>query len=345
MKLLIFPAIISIIFILLYRKNCYRIWIGYVFMLAVLSGLGVIAYIIIPTQNVLVGIILLVLLFLAFIIASLGIYFIIGFLFIKSAQLLKRESHSFANLLSTFLLIGIITQGIISIVFGKIKVPLIVNQLYTYLLMAEGIILFLVAGYLTMVVLVNIIKPRVNTDYIIVLGSGLIDGHKVSVLLGNRIDAAIKFYEKQKNKGRKVPKIIFSGGKGKDESISEAEAMSEYARDKGIPESDIILEERSLNTYQNFLYSKEIMDRLSESKYKCVFATSNYHVFRAGTYAHKVGLNAKGVGGKTAVYFAQNALIREFVAILADNKTKILIGGGIIVILGFIFAISNLLFA
>ena len=68
-------------------------------------------------------------------------------------------------------------------------------------------------------------------DFLIIHGAGLLKGDKVSKLLANRIDKAIKVYNKSKRK----PVIIPSGGQGGDETISEAEAMKQYLLKHGIP--------------------------------------------------------------------------------------------------------------
>ena len=42
------------------------------------------------------------------------------------------------------------------------------------------------------------------------------------------------------------------------------------------------------------LFSKEIMDSLKpEGKYKSIFTTNNFHLFRAGIYARQAGLNSQ----------------------------------------------------
>ena len=48
--------------------------------------------------------------------------------------------------------------------------------------------------------------------------------------------------------------------------------------------------------------------------YKCIYATSNYHLLRAGIYARKAGLKINGIGAKTAFYFLPNAILREYIA-------------------------------
>lgn len=52
-----------------------------------------------------------------------------------------------------------------------------------------------------------------------------------------------------------VPKMIFSGGQGTDENLSEARAMKQYALEHGVQESDIIIEDQSgeyLSEYVQF---------------------------------------------------------------------------------------------
>ncbi|MDR4458630.1 YdcF family protein, partial [Bacillus tropicus] len=84
-----------------------------------------------------------------------------------------------------------------------------------------------------------------NQDLIIVLGSSLIND-KVPHLLASRIHIAIDFYWKQA--AVNTPQtIIFSGGQGPDEGLTEAEAMQKYAIEKGIPLEHTVQEKRSVN--------------------------------------------------------------------------------------------------
>ena len=55
---------------------------------------------------------------------------------------------------------------------------------------------------------------------------------------------------------------------------------------------------------------------------KIIFSTTNYHVFRSGVIANKLGINCEGMGSKTKWYFHTNALIREFVANLYQERKK-----------------------
>lgn len=57
-----------------------------------------------------------------------------------------------------------------------------------------------------------------------------------------------------------------SGGKGNDEQASEAQFMQAYLKANGVEEKQIIMEDRSSNTYENLLYSKQLLDLYSGEK-------------------------------------------------------------------------------
>ncbi len=74
-------------------------------------------------------------------------------------------------------------------------------------------------------------------------------------------------------------KIIFSGAAEDKNSISNAEAMQRIAIWEQVPPEDIIIEEKSTNTYENAQLVKPILE---ENDYKkIVLVTSPYHQRRA----------------------------------------------------------------
>ena len=118
--------------------------------------------------------------------------------------------------------------------------------------------------------------------------------------------------------------IIFipSGGKGNDEIISEAEAISNYLKSTGIPEERIILEDASVNTLDNLRKASSIIEKRGGGK--VAFSTTNYHVFRTGLLATGLGLCYEGIGSPTKSYFWINAFVREFIATLhTERKTHL----------------------
>lgn len=60
-------------------------------------------------------------------------------------------------------------------------------------------------------------------------------------------------------------KILFSGGFGRNtlgiQSLCEAERFKEMAIECGVPEDAIILEDRSTNTAENILFSRETLEK------------------------------------------------------------------------------------
>lgn len=99
--------------------------------------------------------------------------------------------------------------------------------------------------------------------------------------------------------------------------------MQNYAVEKGIPVEDTIQEDKSVSTYENMRFSKRIMDNLSgEGTYQSIFATNNFHLFRAGIYARKAGLASRGIGSKTAFYYWPNAMVREYIAVVVMGRRR-----------------------
>ena len=162
-------------------------------------------------------------------------------------------------------------------------------------------------------------KPKYDKDFVIILGSKINTDETLTPLLRGRVDKAIEFANKQFEATKKKIIYIPSGGKGKDETIAEAKAISNYLIEKGIDKNQIIIEDKSRNTQENMKFSKEKIDERKEEG-KIIFSTTNYHVFRSGVIANKQGIDCESIGSPTKWYFYTNALIREFIANLVQEK-------------------------
>ena len=148
-----------------------------------------------------------------------------------------------------------------------------------------------------------------NKQYFVVLGAGLINGDQVGKLLAARIEKAVRLAQAETI-------IIFSGGQGADEKLSEASAMQAYAvSELHFPKHRTLLEDKSRTTYENLVFSSALIQEKPFS-----FFTSDYHVLRAAIFAKTLGLDAQGYGGKTALYYRIPAFIREFIAIINTKK-------------------------
>ncbi|MBR3281223.1 MAG: YdcF family protein [Clostridia bacterium] len=163
--------------------------------------------------------------------------------------------------------------------------------------------------------------PKFDKDAIIILGCQIKKDGTLTKLLQNRVDRAIEFSKMQKEKSNKEILFVPSGGKGKDEVTSEAQAMKKYMIEQGIDENRILLEDQSKNTYENIKFSNSIInEKINDAK--IAFSTTNYHVLRAGSIATEQNLKYEGIGAKTKTYFWVNAFIREFIATLFSEKKK-----------------------
>lgn len=152
-----------------------------------------------------------------------------------------------------------------------------------------------------------------KSDYIIILGAQ-INGNKISLSLKYRLDAGLELYKKN-------PDAIFvvSGGKGAKEQKSEAQFMYDYLSEHGVSEQQIIMEDRSTNTYENLLFSKQLLDQYTTSDdYEVTIVTNAFHTYRSKYLAEKIGFNANTYGAKMHTISIPNFYIREFFGLIKD---------------------------
>ncbi|TCU75521.1 uncharacterized SAM-binding protein YcdF (DUF218 family) [Tissierella praeacuta] len=258
------------------------------------------------------------------VIILLPILYIIGsiILFTTGKTVIKKEGFSLSHGLSILFGIGIISSSIILPIFiNRIKSKILIGLMGFFITVFSYFVLGFII-FLTSSLIYNLWYEKRNKDYLIVLGAGLI-GDRVTPLLASRIDKAIEFYNSQKEKGVKPPKIIMSGGQGPDEVVSEAFAMKSYALEMNIPEEDILMEDKSTNTKENLKFSTNLIKNDSpKNNPKVLLFTTNYHVLRAGILAKSMGFNYNGLGSKTKFYYYVSAIIREYIAIIYLNLNK-----------------------
>ncbi|MFT8638845.1 YdcF family protein [Bifidobacterium sp.] len=244
------------------------------------------------------------------------------FLGINSVVVARHEGLSRTTILPGLLALAIVLFFVAFPILSALRAPQWLVGI-AGLIVLEGIwFFFTFTALLLYSWLYRVLPKRRRYDYIIIHGAGL-QGTQPTPLLRGRIDKAVRLWNRQEGFG----KLIASGGQGADEAISEAEAMSRYMRDKyKIRETDIILEDRSTTTLENLRYSQSIMnERSGGSRYRCALVTSDYHVFRAAEYAHRLHLKADGIGSHTKGYYWPTAFIREFVAISLDHRSPYVI--------------------
>ncbi|MEQ5974460.1 YdcF family protein [Bacillus cereus] len=337
----IIPLILFIIFLISYLKDPRKIINGFLFNAFVCFFLLFCVIISVNSSSDVLRYIIILPILALLIMLPFGIIALMFGLFLNARILMKREGRRFTNCLTLLAALGMLFFMLLPIINPASLVSSHLEPIFAAISLISFYFFIHLSNFLSAYFLYQFNRPRRNQDFIIVLGSGLIND-KVPPLLASRINKAIDFYWKQAAVNT-PPTIIFSGGQGPDEGLPEAEAMQNYAVEKGIPLEHTVQENRSVNTYQNMLFSKEIMDSLKpEGKYKSIFTTNNFHLFRAGIYARQAGLNSQGIGSKTAFYYWPNAMIREYVAIVVMGRKRHMKICG--TILGFALFISVLSF-
>ncbi|MDE3316446.1 YdcF family protein [Lacticaseibacillus zeae] len=328
------PIVLGIIFAISFTVEPRRLINGWLFNLFAVAFLFALALAILGSSNLLLisvtGTLFIITVLIVILIFTLHLFWLLW----NAILVWRREGHSLSNMLTLYIAIGLLLLEIAAS-FGRRFIPEPIYITLAVFFSFGGLyVLLTLYNFLTVLVLYNLRPQPHNRTFLIVLGAGLLHGDQVSPLLASRIDTAIKFYHKQIKKGRPAPRIIFSGGKGGDETISEALAMQRYALGKGIPEKDTLLEDKSTTTLENMTFSKRLITQeVGEAPYKASFFTNNYHLFRAGIYARMAGIDANGVGGNTSFYFLPNAVIREYLALVVLYKRRHAIAFGIIVIM------------
>ena len=121
-------------------------------------------------------------------------------------------------------------------------------------------------------------------DAAVVLGAAVWTA-QVSPVFRERINHGIDLY-----RNGRVKKIIFTGGQGNPGEPTESSAARQYALQRGIPATDILIEEQSHNTYENILYAKQLAD--SHGIKKVLIVSDPLHMKRAVAMATDVGLIA-----------------------------------------------------
>ncbi len=164
-----------------------------------------------------------------------------------------------------------------------------------------------------------ILYPKHNIssdcDYMIILGAA-VKGSTPSLTLKGRLDTALDYM----NKTKKIPYVVLSGGKGSSENISEASAMKNYLIQNGVSQSKIIVEDKSTNTFENFIYSKEKIENYSHSKVDSLnikVITTDFHALRSSLIARRVGYNdISFYCSKSLPQFIPTYYTREFFAFI-----------------------------
>lgn len=262
------------------------------------------------------------------------ILFICVLLGISNVELIRHEGFRLHNALS-LLVAGLYGGGTMAVyliadkLYESIFVPLGLSTNPVFIVLSTVIPLFLllvlcyfecilagtgILGWITARAV-----PAYDKDYIIILGCSIDKRGGLLPLLRGRVNRAVRFAWEQEIATGKALRYVPSGGQGPNEIMSEGSAMGFYLMTHGAEEYEVIPEKQSRNTWENFCFSKKLIEEMTPHP-KVAFATTNYHILRSGILANKAGLDAQGIAGDTKWYFWPNGFVREFFGILAMER-------------------------
>lgn len=130
-----------------------------------------------------------------------------------------------------------------------------------------------------------------NIDCILVLGAGIIDNKRPTLMLKDRLNKSIELYKKGFYK-----KIIMSGDHSSIEH-NEVIIMKNYAIKRGIPSEDIFMDHAGFCTYDSIYRAKEIF-----GVKKMIIVTQKYHLYRSIFIANKLGIESFGIKSDARTY-------------------------------------------
>lgn len=123
-------------------------------------------------------------------------------------------------------------------------------------------------------------------DAILLLGLALGENDEPLPELCARVRAAAEAY-----RAHPGIRIIACGGITAGHAVSEADVMQKLLREENVPQEDIILENASRTTIENFINAAKI---LGGGKKRVLIVTSDYHIRRSVLTARRAGLRASG---------------------------------------------------
>lgn len=172
--------------------------------------------------------------------------------------------------------------------------------------MSALLLLVSVFGLALLVIAADVIRfgteqSVTSADAALVLGAAVI-GDRPSPVLAERLRHAGDLY-----RAGRVGRIVLTGGRSPEDDLTEAEAGRRWLLSQGVPDTDIILEDRSRTTVENFLFSEPI---LADAGLATVLVVSDpLHMRRAIEIAERVGFAAKPAPTETTRYRSAETLL------------------------------------
>lgn len=149
-----------------------------------------------------------------------------------------------------------------------------------------GLLLTAVVLWAAAVALVLIAGARPalrRADAILVLGAAQYNG-RPSPVFKSRLDHAISLYERGL-----APHLIFTGGVGVGDTVSEGEVGRRYARSRNVPDSAMMVEGRGVTSAESVGAAAALM--LARNLRTALIVSDSYHMLRLETLGRRAGIH------------------------------------------------------
>lgn len=149
-----------------------------------------------------------------------------------------------------------------------------------------------------------------DADYLIVAGAA-VHGVTPSLSMRERTDAALVWLNEHPD-----GIAIVSGGQGKGEDITEAQAMFDLLTAQGISPERILMESESSSSYENLLFSLRLLrESGGDMTARIAVCSSEYHLHRLSYIAEELGFTPVLVPAETRhISLRVNYFLREAAA-------------------------------
>lgn len=160
-----------------------------------------------------------------------------------------------------------------------------------------------------------------SVDYVILLGGGIDKNGVLPKSVQMRAQKTADYLNQHKN-----TICVVTGGTLKFLPVAEAPELKNYLVRNGVEENRILVEDKALDTIQNFEYSCEMLanyEGISKREVlqkEIIVVTSYYHLKRAEILAKRMGFsNIKGLGSNIPFINVLHCYVREICAYIKLN--------------------------
>ena len=191
-----------------------------------------------------------------------------------------------------------------------------------WLIIKYGCVLFVIYAIVVSICMIIAMKRKPKKNATAVILGAQVKPWGASRLLKQRIKAAETYLDQNPD-----VKAIASGGQGANEPMSEAACIYENMIKDGVDPERILIEDQSVNTEQNLLYSVKLIKERHLGD-DIAIVSDSYHQLRARIIAYKIDRNLH-VGAINTVntrfgwFIYPSFFLREWIAIPVEIVKKL----------------------